>query len=187
MYILILFVFPRTSFFSSSSHEWRRRALNTGVTFFSGVEADRKKKKKREDEGKMRMWRREPERRSTGIEIPEKEFLAIPAARRSVDSCRFIPPPPSRSRLPPPPLLPLSVSPHFSNPISVWQEDQPPRFFTISFFRISVSAERRMAANGQSVGTRFLAVRINLLHATENLAFGDFSSAKKFATAVHLS
>lgn len=51
----------------------------------------------------MRMWRREPERRSTGIEIPEKEFLAIPAARRSVDSCRFIPPPPSRSRLPPPP------------------------------------------------------------------------------------
>lgn len=103
MYILILFVFPRTSFFSSSSHEWRRRALNTGVTFFSGVEADRKKKKKREDEGKMRMWRREPERRSTGIEIPEKEFLAIPAARRSVDSCRFIPPPPSRSRLPPPP------------------------------------------------------------------------------------
>lgn len=180
-----MFFLERAS--SSSSHEWRRRALNTGVTFFSGVEADRKKKKKREDEGKMRMWRREPERRSTGIEIPEKEFLAIPAARRSVDSCRFIPPPPSRSRLPPPPLLPLSVSPHFSNPISVWQEDQPPRFFTISFFRISVSAERRMAANGQSVGTRFLAVRINLLHATENLAFGDFSTAKKLATAVHLS
>lgn len=179
-----MFFLERAS--SSSSHEWRRRALNTGVTFFSGVEADRKKKKKREDEGKMRMWRREPERRSTGIEIPEKEFLAIPAARRSVDSCRFIPPPPSRSRLPPP-LLPLSVSPHFSNPISVWQEDQPPRFFTISFFRISVSAERRMAANGQSVGTRFLAVRINLLHATENLAFGDFSTAKKLATAVHLS
>lgn len=154
----------------------RRRALNTGVTFFSGVEADRKKKGRR---GKMRMWRREPERRSTGIEIPERNssrFLLLVAVSTRVVSSH----PPHRSRLP----LPLSVSPHFSNPSpDLGLARRPTNLPAFSPFLSNIRL--RGWANGQSVDSP----RSGLIYSTEkgNLAFGDFSTAKKSGpTAVHL-
>lgn len=100
-----MFFLERAS--SSSSHEWRRRALNTGVTFFSGVEADRKKKKKgktREKCGCGGGSRKEDRRVLKFRKRNSSRFLLLVAVSTRVVSS--LPHPPVRAYHHPPPSFP---------------------------------------------------------------------------------
>lgn len=138
----------------------------------SGTSIEKRDEGKCEREGNESQ---QPERRSTGIEIPERNSSRFPLLRRSVDSCRFV-------------LLPLSSSqPHFKPvPRSRFGISPPPAFSPSlsNIHRVSVRGEGR--ANGQSVARFFFAARINPLHATKKESrVGEFSAAKN--PAVYLS
>lgn len=123
----------------------------------------------------------QPERRSTGIEIPERNssrFLLLVAASTRVVSS-------SPSRLPP-----LSPLDRILNPFlrSRFGNSSPPAFSpTLSNIHPCLLPVRGGWANGQSVARFFFAARINPLHGYEKGIWRDVFQPQKIPRFISLS
>lgn len=123
----------------------------------------------------------QPERRSTGIEIPERNssrFLLLVAASTRVVSS-------SPSRLPP-----LSSLDRILNPFlrSRFGNSSPPAFSpTLSNIHPCLLPVRGGWANGQSVARFFFAARINPLHGYEKGIWRDVFQPQKIPRFISLS
>lgn len=123
----------------------------------------------------------QPERRSTGIEIPERNssrFLLLVAASTRVVSS-------SPSRLPP-----LSPLDRILNPFlrSRFGNSSPPAFSpTLSNIHPCLLPVRGGWANGQSLARFFFAARINPLRGYEKGICGDVFQPQKIPRFISLS
>lgn len=123
----------------------------------------------------------QPERRSTGIEIPERNssrFLLLVAASTRVVSS-------SPSRLPP-----LSPLDRILNPFlrSRFGNSSPPAFSpTLSNIHPCLLPVRGGWANGQSLARFFFAARINPLHGYEKGIWRDVFQPQKIPRFISLS